>query len=869
MSDPEPDPAATDLLHDPLLRTAPTIEGFKVLDPAVLYAKVGQGGMGAVYRGRHCKLDLDVAVKCLKPSLAADSPEFIARFEREARLCASLAHQNVVRVMDVRQQDGLHWLVMEFVRGETVRERVQRKGPLAEAEALAILHGACAGLAEAHGRGIVHRDIKPDNLMVSLEGRVKVADLGLAKGNVAGDQSLSLASGVMGTPQYMAPEQWDSPDIGSSADVWALGAVLYFVLTGEHGIDGATFAVMARRVQEHDFPSLATKCPALRPAVLQLFARCIARRPADRFASAKELLAALTPLVTIGEEQLADAGAERKPSRLGTVTPPPRQTLLRIRAKLETGTGIGGARAAAEAPTIPSPGGTERMPPPRAARRARWPWLFATVLLVGGGVAAYGYQDGWFDDPAAWEATLRLAEARTLYSDAQQLLPQPDGLDAAIEKLERVVELQPDFPAAKQLLARGLDKRAEQLTGIDLDRAYEASLQASELDPNNTLASERREQLRKKLSGRLFVGLDVTAPPHHATVPGARFVVRGKVDAKDVRKVVLVVQAVADNGEPRQGVEVQRLPATLAAGELDVVVTARVSGWHSLALVAEDRHGVTAGTLPSRVLVPGTAASAGAAPDPRAVAPQVCWNGAGCELRPIPVRTFRMGSLELELDRDVDELQHSVTLREPFWIGSTEVTQQQWVTVMATGPWAAADAPPAEPGADPATSVTWAMANEFCAALTEREREAGRLPEGYLYCLPTEAQWELAALGGRDGNDFPHGDDAEQLSQHAVFGGGELLLQPVGSKLANAFGLFDLAGNVDEWCADAADGDRRVANASADGAVEPLLLDGEQRLVRGGSYRSPAADCRCAARRALPPETAADWLGFRVVLAKR
>ena len=99
-----------DLLQDPLLRDAPTVEGFKVLDPAVLYAKIGKGGMGAVYRGRHFKLDLDVAVKCLKPSLVAEDQDFVKRFEREARLAACIAHQNVVRVMDVQEKNGLHYL---------------------------------------------------------------------------------------------------------------------------------------------------------------------------------------------------------------------------------------------------------------------------------------------------------------------------------------------------------------------------------------------------------------------------------------------------------------------------------------------------------------------------------------------------------------------------------------------------------------------------------------------------------------------------------------------------------------------------------------------------------------------------------------
>lgn len=140
-----------DLLDDPLLRDAPIVEGFKVLDPAVLYAKIGRGGMGAVYRGRHFKLDLDVAVKCLKPALVAEDIDFVKRFEREARLAASIAHQNVVRVMDVHEKNGIHYLVMEFVRGETAAERVERKGPLAEKEALAILFGATAGLAPPCG----------------------------------------------------------------------------------------------------------------------------------------------------------------------------------------------------------------------------------------------------------------------------------------------------------------------------------------------------------------------------------------------------------------------------------------------------------------------------------------------------------------------------------------------------------------------------------------------------------------------------------------------------------------------------------------------------------------------------------------------
>ena len=859
-------PPADSLLDDPLLRDAQTIEGFKVLDPAVLYAKVGQGGMGAVYRGRHCKLDLDVAVKCLKPSLAAESPEFVARFEREARLCASLAHQNVVRVMDVQQKAGLHYLVMEFVRGESVRERVQRKGPLPLPEALAILHGACAGLAEAHARGIVHRDIKPDNLLVSIEGRVKLADLGLAKAPAGSGHSLSIASAVMGTPQYMAPEQWETPDVGPAADVWALGATLYFVLTGEHGIEGASFAAMARSAQDRDFPALAAKCPQAPRAVLDLFARCVARQPQQRFASAKELLAALAPLVTVGEDALADAAAGSNQARLGVVTPPPRETLLRIRAVLETPTRPSGEppRDTSEQNTVRSTNGPPT-PPRRAVVQLRWPWLVGAPLLLLGAVAgALALDHGWGGDEAEWQATQRLAEARTLHGEAMQLLPQADGLDAAITKLERVLELVPAFAPAKAPLAMALDKRAERLTEADVDAAFVASARARELDSASEAIRTRHAALQNTLRARLTFGLEITSPAYDTVQNGPRLEVRGKVPAAGVARVTLVVARV---GAPDSEVP-SKIEVPVVAGEFATSVAAPDAGPVMLGIAAVDRHGVRGGALPVRVLVAGVAGALGKAPEPRAAVPQVLWNEAGLQMQPIPVRTFSMGSLELALGHEADEVRHRVTLTEPFWLAATEVTQQQWSRLMENAPWSETGED-REPGRGPATRVTWSQAVAFCDRLTERERAAGRLPDGYRYCLPTEAQWELAALGGGDPS-FPHGRDEEPSAEVAVFGGTELLPQPVGNRPGNAFGLHDMAGNVDEWCADLATGERDVTTFTYSGdQQEPLSDIGTSRVLRGGNFRSPANDCRCAARTAAPPDTALVTIGFRPALAKR
>ncbi|MFT7463744.1 MAG: serine/threonine protein kinase, partial [Pseudohongiellaceae bacterium] len=171
-----------DLRTDPLLRDVPDGEGHKVLDGRyVLFEVLGRGGMGVVYRAHHLGLDVEVAIKCLDPSLAHGDEQFVLRFEREARAAARVKNAHVVAVQDVSWASGLHYIAMEFVAGENARQRVQRKGGLALGEALAIALGASRGLAAAHSAGLVHRDVKPDNILVSCTGEVKIADLGLAK----------------------------------------------------------------------------------------------------------------------------------------------------------------------------------------------------------------------------------------------------------------------------------------------------------------------------------------------------------------------------------------------------------------------------------------------------------------------------------------------------------------------------------------------------------------------------------------------------------------------------------------------------------------------------------------------------------------
>lgn len=204
------------------------LEGFEVL------SLIGQGGMGAVYKAIHLRLDRVVAIKVLPTELDAADPAFGERFLREARSLAKLQHPNLVVVHDFGEVDGLYFIVMEYVEGANLRERL-RDGSLRPDAALKILPQICEGLRYAHGQGLVHRDIKPENILLGNDGRVRIADFGLARmvHPDASDISLTGTEQALGTPHYMAPEQLRDPDrVDHRADLFSLGVVFYEMLTG-------------------------------------------------------------------------------------------------------------------------------------------------------------------------------------------------------------------------------------------------------------------------------------------------------------------------------------------------------------------------------------------------------------------------------------------------------------------------------------------------------------------------------------------------------------------------------------------------------------------------------------------------------------
>jgi len=342
-------PPTQDLTQDGLLAGAPRAEldgtPRPTLGDVVLLSKLGQGGMGAVYYGVNVSLGTEVAVKVLPLQLAAQQPELRKRFVREARLAGKVNSPNLIYVYDVGEELGLCYQVMEYVRGVSAGgylKQLKKKGQtgLAETEALAICIAAATGLAAAHAKGIIHRDIKPDNILIPPAAGgtdldfagAKVADLGLAR-QEEGGESLTGTSSAMGTPGFMPPEQsMSAKKAGKPADVFALGATLYSLLAGKPPFTGDTaMAIMIATLQQPHTP-----LPGLRPdvsaATVELIDRCLAKKPEERYADAAQLrkaledcLAAITapPEVAPWEAETVPSNKRRAPAAPRPASEPP------------------------------------------------------------------------------------------------------------------------------------------------------------------------------------------------------------------------------------------------------------------------------------------------------------------------------------------------------------------------------------------------------------------------------------------------------------------------------------------------------------------------------------------------------------------
>jgi serine/threonine protein kinase len=283
------------------------------LGPYQIVDSIGQGGMGQVFKAKHEKIDRTVAVKVLPRDKS--TPEAVASFTREIRALASLNHPKLVAAIDAGQDGNVHYMVTEYVPGLDLRKLVRRDGPLGMSAAASIISQVAEGLEYAHNKGVVHRDVKPGNVLVSPDGEAKLSDLGLA-GSLGGDAAADPRYGkIVGTADYLSPDQVRDPWNPTPAwDIYSLGCTLYYTVTGKVPFPGGTTAEKARA--HCDLRPLDPRRlnPTLNPAFVEVIADMMAKDPAQRIGTAREVIARLA--LFVGDS------ADSSPATLGPMGGP-------------------------------------------------------------------------------------------------------------------------------------------------------------------------------------------------------------------------------------------------------------------------------------------------------------------------------------------------------------------------------------------------------------------------------------------------------------------------------------------------------------------------------------------------------------------
>jgi serine/threonine protein kinase len=377
-----------------------------------LSGRLGFGGMSQVHLAFDKRLERRVAVKLLAEHLAED-PTFVSRFQREAQAAARLIHPNIVQVFDSGQDErtGQYFIVMEYIEGQSCAEILRDDGWIEVDEAVAIIEQACEGLHYAHRHGVVHRDVKPGNLLRSRDGEVKLADFGIAKATE--QSSITQVGSVLGTAAYLAPEQARGEEAGPRADLYALGVVTYQLISGRLPYEAASLTELALKQQQEEPAMLDTLVAAVTPELAEAVAIALTLDPRERYASAREMGRA------IGDGALGIAPAQHQARSRRASHATEATSVLASTTRVQEGSGRGGAVVPHEprrgpARTVePAPLAVAR--PGSGARSSGLRRLALAVLLLlalGGIIAGIVVLTA----PAPTKITLQ----RVVYEDAQE-----------------------------------------------------------------------------------------------------------------------------------------------------------------------------------------------------------------------------------------------------------------------------------------------------------------------------------------------------------------------------------------------------------------------------------------------------------------
>lgn len=840
-------------------------EGQTVLGRFLLRRLLGRGGMGVVWLARDQSLGDEVALKFVSELLKRDAAA-VDDLKSETRKARRLTHPHIVRIHEFWEDAQAAAVSMEFVEGRNLSQlRLEQPGKVFDATTLAPwVRQLCEALTYAHEKaGIVHRDLKPANLMIDARGDLKVTDFGISAAISETTARVSKRTSSGFTETYASPQQLRGKRPVVADDIYSLGATLYELLTGKPPFYRGNIVL---QVEEESPAPLAERRAELGHSGGSIpknweetILACLAKEPNDRPQSAGEvasMLGAGPALATVPSA----GGLVTKNSKTAGAFAPNVPTMIR---SLQTGS------AAA----------------PRKSRAPLYTGLAAVVLALAGLGYYFGIhapEQRRLAEIARLETQERAAEALKLKNEQERAAAVTARLAAARGGI--VVRTNP-AGAEVRVGAIALEKSPLTLKDQKLCR-YPVRVR---LDGYEEWTGETEVKENE------FTDLDVALVRSTGTVA---------ISSEPAGLEAEVVGAVASNALTASPRQIVRTPATLKLLTGAYEVRFRRPGWPEQTKAAEVMRnqstqttaeflpgGLELTTVPSGaevwrngLRVGVTPYSAGEAVPGRydfelklkgykpaattlsVVAKQTARASVQLErffytvgeastipelnltMVPIPGGHFTMGSTFGEGN---EKPATEVTIRRPYWLGRTEVTQGQWEAMMGSNP-------SNFKGTNrPVEQVSWDDAMAFCRKLTERERAAGRLPEGYVYTLPTEAQWEYACRAGTTGN---YAGNLDAMGWYASNSGSTT--HPVGQKQANAWGLYDMHGNVWEWCLDG------YANYPGGNVTDPAAASpGSNRVDRGGSWSNSADNCRSAGRSWVGQVFRWFDLGFRLALA--
>jgi formylglycine-generating enzyme required for sulfatase activity/serine/threonine protein kinase len=795
---------------------------------------LGKGAMGMVYLAEDTQLERSVAIKT--PNFEVrPTDEMLERFYREARAAATLRHANICPVHDVGQIDGTHYISMAYIEGRPLSAFIQPDKPQTERQVLIVIRKLALALQVAHDKGIVHRDLKPSNIMVDTSSEPIIMDFGLAQQiRSKDDVRLTQTGNILGTPAYMSPEQVEGePDkISLPTDQYSLGVILYELLTCQLPFRGSLAVVMAQ-ILTHEPPPPSQLRPDLDPRIEAVCLKMMAKIPSERFGSLK---AVADELAGILKSPLAKGTSKQKP---------------------------------ASAPALP---GAQS-----AADRMRADVGASQVLK------SLKQKKVTESDWASLEELARKCDSRHDYDQVIQIIERipEDKRDAALQellekslgKVDEISFLICEIDAAVRLNdPQTALKKADNLLAIK--PGHHRAREIQELFAGQGEGGAARIGLVQRFTqpwneggwipwsalafgltvfgvmmGVIIVWLGRTAVVIDAQVAGIN------VAVNDQSALITVPGMQSIKVEPGDktltisyaGLETKTKSFTIKTGETKIVavsilnsqIVARLEG--EIAPLTTDHEEKIAAT-PATTL------------QRAATLPRTFTNSLGMEFVLVPKgKSWLGGGGGSAGDKEV-------VIAHDFYLGKYEVTQEEWKTVTGLTPSsfsrtgggkdAVKDIADAELNLFPVEHVSWDDAQVFLERLNQREKEAG-----WVYCLPKAAEWEYACRGGplsdksESAYDFYFDKPTNQLLPVQANFGQELMRTcKVGSYQPNRLGLYDMHGNVWEWCDDT----QKTANGAS------------FRVHRGGCWGDDAGICRSAVRHRDPSARRDFPVGLRV-----